>query len=96
MISLHHYLILAALVFCVSLLGIISGRKNIIHLLMCVELMLLAVNLNFIAFSHYENDINGQVVVFFVLTVAAVEAAIGLAIMLLVYRNRGSIALSAN
>lgn len=72
-------------------MGIMLNRKNVILLLVCIELMLLAVNTNFIAFSHYYNDISGQVFVFFILTVAAAEAAIGLAIVLLLYRNRGNI-----
>src|SRR5688572_28690734 len=91
MVPLNYYLILAALLFGLSLIGIILNRKNIILLLICVELMLLAVNTNFISFSHYYADITGQVFVFFILTVAAAEAAIGLAIVVLLYRNRGNI-----
>ena len=83
MISLSHYLILGALLFAISVVGIFLNRKNVIILLMAIELMLLAVNLNFIAFSHYLNDISGQVFVFFILTVAAAESAIGLAILLI-------------
>jgi len=91
MIPVNHYLILSTLLFGFSMIGIMLNRKNIILLLVCVELMLLAVNNNFIAFSHYYHDIAGQVFVFFILTVAAAEAAIGLAIVLLLYRNRGNI-----
>lgn len=87
MVSLSHYLILGALLFAISVIGIFLNRKNVIILLMCIELMLLAVNLNFIAFSHYLNDIAGQVFVFFILTVAAAESAIGLAILVLLFRN---------
>jgi NADH-quinone oxidoreductase subunit K len=91
MIALSDYLIIGAILFCLSMAGIFINRKSIIILLMCVELMLLAVNLNFIAFSHYLNDTAGQVFVFFILTVAAAEAAIGLAILVVVFRNRQSI-----
>lgn len=91
MVSLSHYLVLAAILFCISMAGIIINRKNIIILLMSIELMLLAVNLNFLAFSHYLNDIAGQVFVFFILTVAAAEAAIGLAILVVLFRNKQSI-----
>jgi NADH-quinone oxidoreductase subunit K len=87
MIGLSHYLILGALLFAISVIGIFLNRKNVIILLMCIELMLLAVNLNFIAFSHYLNDIAGQVFVFFILTVAAAESAIGLAILVVLFRN---------
>ncbi len=87
MVSLSHYLILGALLFAISVVGIFLNRKNVIILLMAIELMLLAVNLNFIAFSHYLNDIAGQVFVFFILTVAAAESAIGLAILVLLFRN---------
>ena len=86
-IGLSHYLILGALLFAISVIGIFLNRKNVIILLMCIELMLLAVNLNFIAFSHYLNDIAGQVFVFFILTVAAAESAIGLAILVVLFRN---------
>lgn len=87
MVSLSHYLVLGALLFVISVVGIFLNRKNVIILLMCIELMLLAVNLNFIAFSHYLNDIAGQVFVFFILTVAAAESAIGLAILVVLFRN---------
>ncbi|MDR3442205.1 MAG: NADH-quinone oxidoreductase subunit NuoK [Legionella sp.] len=91
MIPINNYLILGAILFGLGLIGMMLNRKNIILLLVCVELMLLAVNTNFIAFSHYYNEISGQVFVFFILTVAAAEAAIGLAIVMLLYRNRGNI-----
>lgn len=87
MVGLSHYLILGALLFAISIVGIFLNRKNVIILLMAIELMLLAVNLNFIAFSHYMNDIAGQVFVFFILTVAAAESAIGLAILVVLFRN---------
>lgn len=86
-VGLSHYLVLGALLFVISVIGIFLNRKNVIILLMCIELMLLAVNLNFIAFSHYLNDIAGQVFVFFILTVAAAESAIGLAILVVLFRN---------
>lgn len=91
MIPVTHYIFLSAILFSLSLVGIIINRKNIILVLVCLELMLLAVNTNFVAFSHYYSSIAGQVFVFFILTVAAAEAAIGLAIMMLLYRNRGNI-----
>ena len=91
MIPLSYYLILAAVIFGLSMAGMIINRKNVILLLMCVELMLLGVNTNFIAFAHHLNQTAGEVFVFFILTVAAAEAAIGLAIVVLIYRNRGSI-----
>lgn len=91
MISLGHYLALAALLFCISVAGIFINRKNVIVLLMCIELMLLAVNMNFIAFSRFLGDASGQIFVFFILTVAAAEAAIGLAILVTLYRNRRTI-----
>ena len=91
MIPLSHFLIVGAILFAISVAGIFINRKNMIILLMCIELMLLAVNLNFIAFSHYLGDISGQVFVFFILTVAAAEAAIGLAILITVFRNRRTI-----
>jgi NADH-quinone oxidoreductase subunit K len=91
MIPLSHFLIVSALLFSISVAGIFLNRKNMIILLMCIELMLLAVNLNFIAFSHYLGDMAGQVFVFFILTVAAAEAAIGLAILVTVFRNRKTI-----
>jgi NADH-quinone oxidoreductase subunit K len=91
MIPLAHYLILGAILFALSVVGIFLNRKNLVILLMAIELMLLAVNLNFIAFSHYLGDTAGQVFVFFILTVAAAESAIGLAILVVVFRNRQSI-----
>ena len=91
MIPVTHYLILAAVLFGLSLVGVMLNRKNIILLLICVELMLLAINTNFSAFSHFYRGISGQIFVFFILTVAAAEAAIGLAIVMLLYRNRGNI-----
>jgi len=91
MISLSHFLILGAVLFCISVAGIFLNRKNIIILLMAIELMLLAVNINFIAFSHYLGDTAGQIFVFFILTVAAAEAAIGLAILVVLFRNRRTI-----
>ena len=91
MINLSHFLILAALLFMIGVVGIFLNRKNIIILLMAIELMLLAVNMNFIAFSYYLGDIAGQIFVFFILTVAASEAAIGLAIIIIVFRNNRSI-----
>jgi NADH-quinone oxidoreductase subunit K len=91
MMGLSDYLILAAILFSLSVAGIFLNRKNIIILLMCIELMLLAVNLNFIAFSHFSGDPAGQVFVFFILTVAAAEAAIGLAILVVLFRNLSTI-----
>ncbi|MCH8073294.1 MAG: NADH-quinone oxidoreductase subunit NuoK [Proteobacteria bacterium] len=91
MIGLQHYLTLAAILFSMSIAGIFVNRRNLILLLMCIELMLLAVNFNFIAFSRYLGDETGQVFVFFILTVAAAEAAIGLAILVVLFRNRRSI-----
>ncbi len=91
MIALSDFLILGALLFSLSVLGIFINRKNIIILLMCIELMLLAVNINFIAFSHFSGDIAGQIFVFFILTVAAAEAAIGLAILVVLFRNLNTI-----
>ena len=87
MVGLSHYLSLGSLLFAISVIGIFLNRKNVLILLMAIELMLLAVNLNFIAFSHYLNDLAGQVFVFFILTVAAAESAIGLAILVLLFRN---------
>jgi NADH-quinone oxidoreductase subunit K len=87
LVSLSHYLVLGAILFAISVLGIFLNRKNVIILLMAIELMLLAVNMNFIAFSHYRGDISGQVFVFFILTVAAAESAIGLAILVVLFRN---------
>ncbi len=91
MTPLHHYLILAAILFSVGVVGIFVNRKNIVILLMAIELMLLAVNINFIAFSHFLGDMAGQIFVFFILTVAAAEAAIGLAILIVLFRNLHSI-----
>ena len=91
MITLIDFLIVAAVLFGISIAGIIINRKNMIVLLMCIELMLLAVNFNFIAFSYFMNDIAGQVFVFFILTVAAAEAAIGLAILVVLFRESGTI-----
>lgn len=90
-LSLSHFLILGALLFAISIVGIFLNRKNVIILLMAIELMLLAVNLNFIAFSHYLGDMAGQVFVFFILTVAAAESAIGLAILVVLFRNLNTI-----
>jgi NADH-quinone oxidoreductase subunit K len=90
-IVLSDYLMLSAVLFAISIAGIFLNRKNIIVLLMAIELMLLAVNMNFIAFSHFLNDIHGQVFVFFILTVAAAESAIGLAILVVLFRNHRSI-----
>lgn len=87
MVGLSHYLILGSLLFAISVVGIFLNRKNVIILLMAIELMLLAVNTNFIAFSHYLHDSAGQVFVFFILTVAAAESAIGLAILVVLFRN---------
>lgn len=91
MISISHFLVLGAILFCISVAGIFLNRKNVIILLMAIEIMLLAVNMNFVAFSHYLGDIAGQVFVFFILTVAAAEAAIGLAILIVLFRNRRTI-----
>ncbi|MEN8130634.1 MAG: NADH-quinone oxidoreductase subunit NuoK [Pseudomonadota bacterium] len=91
MVSLTHFLVLGAALFSLSVAGIFLNRKNVIILLMSIELMLLSVNMNFIAFSHYLDDMSGQVFVFFILTVAAAEAAIGLAILVVLFRNRGTI-----
>ncbi len=91
MIPLSYYLILGAILFCISVAGIFLNRKNVIILLMAIELMLLAVNLNFIAFSHFLGDLAGQIFVFFILTVAAAEAAIGLAILVVVFRKKRTI-----
>ena len=91
-IGLSHYLILAGLLFTVGVFGIFLNRKNVIVILMSIELMLLAVNINFVAFSSFMNDLGGQVFAMFILTVAAAEAAIGLAILVVFFRNSGSIA----
>lgn len=89
--SLIHYLVLAGILFVISIAGIFINRRNVLILLMSVELMLLSVNINFVAFSSYLNDIGGQVFVFFILTVAAAEAAIGLAILVVIFRQRKSL-----
>jgi len=91
MLTLAHFLTLGAVLFCLSVAGIFLNRKNMIILLMCIELMLLAVNMNFVAFSHFLGNLDGQVFVFFILTVAAAEAAIGLAILVVLFRNRRTI-----
>jgi len=90
-LSLSHFLILGAMLFAISVVGIFLNRKNLIVLLMAIELMLLAVNMNFVAFSHFLGDLSGQVFVFFILTVAAAESAIGLAILIVLFRNLKSI-----
>lgn len=90
-ITLGHYLTVGAILFALSVIGIFLNRKNLIILLMAIELMLLAVNLNFVAFSYYLGDMAGQVFVFFILTVAAAESAIGLAILVVLFRNRANI-----
>ena len=90
-ITLGHYLTLGGILFALSVVGIFLNRRNLIVLLMAIELMLLAVNLNFVAFSHFLGDMAGQVFVFFILTVAAAESAIGLAILVVLFRNRASI-----
>ncbi|MGH8535191.1 MAG: NADH-quinone oxidoreductase subunit NuoK [Gammaproteobacteria bacterium] len=89
--ALSDFLVLGAILFCLSVAGIFINRKNVIILLMCIELMLLAVNMNFIAFSHFLGNMAGQVFVFFILTVAAAESAIGLAILVVLFRNRRTI-----
>lgn len=90
-LTLGHYLTLGGILFALSVIGIFLNRRNLIVLLMCIELMLLAVNTNFVAFSYYLGDMHGQVFVFFILTVAAAESAIGLAILVLLFRNKNSI-----
>ena len=90
-ISLSHYLILGAILFAIGIVGIFLNRKNLIVLLMAIELILLAVNINFVAFSHYLNDVAGQLFVFFILTVAAAESGIGLAILVVLFRNLSTI-----
>ncbi|KAB0604548.1 MAG: NADH-quinone oxidoreductase subunit NuoK [Cupriavidus sp.] len=90
-LSLAHFLVLGAILFAISIVGIFLNRKNVIVLLMALELMLLAVNMNFVAFSHYMGDLAGQVFVFFILTVAAAESAIGLAILVVLFRNLDTI-----
>ena len=91
MIPLSHYLVLGAILFSIGVVGIFLNRKNLVVLLMAIELLLLAANMNFIAFSHYLGDLAGQVFVFFILTVAAAESAIGLAILIVVFRSRRTI-----
>jgi NADH-quinone oxidoreductase subunit K len=91
MLTLAHFLTLGALLFVLAVAGIFLNRKNVIILLMCIELMLLAVNMNFVAFSRFLGSLDGQVFVFFILTVAAAEAAIGLAILVVLFRNRRTI-----
>ncbi len=91
MLTLMHYLTLSAILFAISVFGIFMNRKNLIVLLMAIELMLLAVNMNFIAFSRFNGDLAGQIFVFFILTVAAAESAIGLAILVVLFRNKRSI-----
>ena len=91
MVSLSHYLILGAILFAIGIVVIFLNRKNVIIILMSIELMLLAVNMNFVAFSHYLQDISGQIFVFFILTVAAAESAIGLAILVVLFRNQQTI-----
>jgi NADH-quinone oxidoreductase subunit K len=90
-ITLSHYLVLGAILFAVAVVGIFLNRRNVIILLMAIELMLLAVNMNFVAFSHFLDDVAGQIFVFFVLTVAAAESAIGLAILVVLFRNLNTI-----
>lgn len=90
-LSLSHYLILSAVLFAIGVVGIFLNRKSLIVLLMAIELMLLSVNFNFVAFSHYLNDLAGQLAVFFILTVAAAESAIGLAILVVLFRNLSTI-----
>lgn len=90
-LAVSHYLILSAILFTIGVVGIFLNRKNLIVLLMAIELMLLAVNLNFVAFSHYLHDLAGQLFVFFILTVAAAESGIGLAILVVLFRNLSTI-----
>lgn len=90
-VSLIHYLIVAALLFAIGVFGLFGGRRNVITILMSIELMLLAVNINFVAFSNFLHDLTGQIFAIFVLTIAAAEAAIGLAILVVYYRNKGGI-----
>ncbi|GAB0055892.1 NADH-quinone oxidoreductase subunit K [Candidatus Magnetaquicoccaceae bacterium FCR-1] len=89
--SLNNYLLLSAMLFTIGIVGIFLNRRNMIIILMSIELILLAVNINFVAFSHYLGDVSGQIFTFFVLTVAAAEAAIGLAILVAFFRNRATI-----
>ncbi len=93
MVPLSYFLIIGAALFSIGIVGLFLNRKNVITILMCIELMLLAVNINFAAFSHFLADIDGQIMVFFVLTVAAAEVAVGLAILVAYYRQRRSIAI---
>ena len=92
MLSLAHYLVLGAILFAISIVGIFLNRRNVIIILMAIELMLLAVNTNFVAFSHYLGDVHGQIFVFFVMVVGAAEAAVGLAIIIAVFRARSTLA----
>ncbi|MDQ6950786.1 MAG: NADH-quinone oxidoreductase subunit NuoK [Mariprofundales bacterium] len=91
MVPLSHYLLIGAALFSIGIVGLFLNRKNVITILMCIELILLAVNINFVAFSHFLNDLGGQIFVFFVLTIAASEVAVGLAILMAFYRLRRSI-----
>ena len=91
MLTLQSYLTLGAIIFSIGVIGIVINRKNIIIIMMCTELLLIAVNFNFIAFSYFNQDLAGQIFVFFILTVAAAEAAIGLAILVALYRNKRTI-----
>jgi NADH-quinone oxidoreductase subunit K len=91
MIPISHYMIFSTILFSLGLVGMIINRRQVILLLVCLELLLMAVNTNFIAFSHYYRQVSGQIFVFFILAVAAAEAAIGLAIVMLLYRNKGNI-----
>jgi NADH-quinone oxidoreductase subunit K len=91
MIPISHYVILSTILFTLGIIGVVINRRQVILLLVCIELLLMAVNTNFIAFSHYYQHISGQIFVFFILAVAAAEAAIGLAIVMLLYRNKGNI-----
>lgn len=90
-ISIQHYLVLSSILFTIGICGIFLGRKNVINIMMAIEIMLLAVNINFVAFSMHLGDIKGQIFTFFILTVAAAEAAIGLAILVIYYRNKASV-----
>lgn len=94
MIPISHYMIFSTILFTLGLIGMVINRKQVILLLVCIELLLMAINTNFIAFSHYYQQITGQIFVFFILAVAAAEAAIGLAIVMLLYRNKGNINMS--
>lgn len=91
MIPISHYMFFSTILFALGLLGMIINRRQVVMLLVCIELLLMAVNTNFIAFSHYYQNISGQIFVFFILAVAAAEAAIGLAIVMLLYRSKGNI-----